>query len=192
MGDKVSALPGAALMMLSITTQPHQDCAGLGLSRGQTLAEMRFVKKLAWAATGLHTHSHDHSCATQQAWLKVCQCHAAQSCWLRLLCAGDMSIKLLVFLQAPAAASTAAKETPQERLKRLMQAQLNKAAQKDSLAVAQRKIQVCTCADPGSCCCCRRMLTLETLGSTGGCWGLYCVSLLAQCGKAVYALPLLC
>lgn len=58
--------------------------------------------------------------------------------------------QLAVSLQAPApaaAAANAAKETPQERLKRLMQAQLNKAAQKDSLAVAQRKIQVCTRAE---------------------------------------------
>eukprot|EP00775_Hariotina_reticulata_P011676 gene11676-11819_t len=39
------------------------------------------------------------------------------------------------------AAPAAAKETPQERLKRLMQAQLNKAAQKDSLANAHKKIQ---------------------------------------------------
>jgi hypothetical protein len=45
-------------------------------------------------------------------------------------------------LQAGAAA--APKESAQERLKRLMQAQLNKAAQKDSLANAQKKIQVCT------------------------------------------------
>lgn len=56
------------------------------------------------------------------------------------------AIKRVVFLQAPPSAPAAAKETPQERLKRLMQAQLNKAAQKDSLAVAQRKIQVCACA----------------------------------------------
>jgi hypothetical protein len=46
-------------------------------------------------------------------------------------------------LQA-AAAAAAPKESAQERLKRLMQAQLNKAAQKDSLANAQKKIQVCT------------------------------------------------
>jgi hypothetical protein len=63
----------------------------------------------------------------------------------------DVSSKLLVFPQAPAAAApapaAAGKETAQERLKRLMQAQLNKAAQKDSLAVAQRKIQVCTGSD---------------------------------------------
>jgi hypothetical protein len=45
-------------------------------------------------------------------------------------------------LQAAAAAGP--KESAQERLKRLMQAQLNKAAQKDSLANAQKKIQVCT------------------------------------------------
>lgn len=52
-------------------------------------------------------------------------------------------------LQASAAAAAAAapKESAQERLKRLMQAQLNKAAQKDSLANAQKKIQVCTACE---------------------------------------------
>lgn len=34
------------------------------------------------------------------------------------------------------------KETPQERLKRIMAAQLNKQAQKDHLVAAQRKLQV--------------------------------------------------
>jgi hypothetical protein len=58
--------------------------------------------------------------------------------------------------RAPAAAAAAAaaavaqpaatpKESAQERLKRLMQAQLNKAAQKDSLASAQKRIQVGSC-----------------------------------------------
>jgi hypothetical protein len=66
-------------------------------------------------------------------------------CWCSL-CIVAVSIKPCVSSQAPAAATAAAttKETPQERLKRLMQAQLNKAAQKDSLAVTQRKMQVCT------------------------------------------------
>jgi arginine/serine-rich splicing factor 16 len=41
-----------------------------------------------------------------------------------------------------AAANTNAKETPQERLKRLMAAQINSAFQKDSVAAAQRKLQV--------------------------------------------------
>lgn len=52
------------------------------------------------------------------------------------------NMMVLLMLQA-ATGSSAAKETPQERLKRLMQAQLNKAAQKDSLANAHKKIQVC-------------------------------------------------
>ncbi len=45
-------------------------------------------------------------------------------------------------LQAGAGAAAAAKETPQERLKRIMAAQLNKQAQKDNLATAQKKLQV--------------------------------------------------
>lgn len=78
-------------------------------------------------------------------------------------------------LQAPtstAAAAAAAKETPQERLKRLMQAQLNKAAQKDSLAVAQRKIQVCTgtelAAAPAAAAASAGHASLEM---RGGSWG---------------------
>eukprot|EP00878_Enallax_costatus_P037479 GHUV01042338.1.p1 GENE.GHUV01042338.1~~GHUV01042338.1.p1 ORF type:complete len:118 (+),score=32.47 GHUV01042338.1:272-625(+) len=60
-------------------------------------------------------------------------------CTLPSLLSIDLSTCLV--LQAPAAAAPV-KETPQERLKRLMQAQLNKAAQKDSLANAQKKIQL--------------------------------------------------
>lgn len=85
-----------------------------------------------------------------------------------------VSSKLLVSLQAPAAAAAApaaaGKETPQERLKRLMQAQLNKAAQKDSLAVAQRKIQVCTGSNRvavESCCWCRTRCGLGMLAGRG-------------------------
>lgn len=92
----------------------------------------------------LHTAGHGllwlHHCPTAAVW---------PLCIPRSI--PGVSSKLLVFLQAPAAAAAApaaaGKETPQERLKRLMQAQLNKAAQKDSLAVAQRKIQVCTGPD---------------------------------------------
>jgi hypothetical protein len=54
------------------------------------------------------------------------------------------------FAPALQAAPAAARETPQERLKRLMQAQLNKAAQKDSLANAHKKIQVCMAATFGA------------------------------------------
>lgn len=42
----------------------------------------------------------------------------------------------------PVQAAAAAKETPQERLKRLMQAQLNKQQQKDHLSNAQKRLQV--------------------------------------------------
>lgn len=78
-----------------------------------------------------------------------------------------MSIKLCPCpSQAPAPpAAGSGKETPQERLKRLMQAQLNKAAQKDSLAVAQRKIQVCT----GSSAVLQDTACLEMLWAVGGC-----------------------
>lgn len=107
-----------------------------------------------------------------------------------------VSSKLLVFLQAPAAAAAApaaaGKETPQERLKRLMQAQLNKAAQKDSLAVAQRKIQVCTGPDRVAA---ELLLVQDTLlpGDAGrgvlflGQEGLFCVQ--GQCCE-VAAWPL--
>ncbi|GFR43558.1 hypothetical protein Agub_g4651 [Astrephomene gubernaculifera] len=45
-------------------------------------------------------------------------------------------------IPASAAGSASVKETPQERLKRIMAAQLNKQAQKDHLVAAQRKLQV--------------------------------------------------
>ncbi len=43
---------------------------------------------------------------------------------------------------AAAAAAAPAKETPQERLKRIMQAQLNKQAQKDVVVTQNKKLQV--------------------------------------------------
>ena len=57
-----------------------------------------------------------------------------------LRCAPDAPL----VLQASGAAAGGGPpgETPQERLKRIMQAQLNKQAQKDTVAVTQKKIQV--------------------------------------------------
>ena len=43
---------------------------------------------------------------------------------------------------AAAAAPAAVRETPQERLKRIMQAQLNKQAQKDVVVMQNKKLQV--------------------------------------------------
>lgn len=40
------------------------------------------------------------------------------------------------------------KETPQERLKRIMQAQLNRQAQKDNVVAAQKKMQVGSVSSP--------------------------------------------
>lgn len=64
------------------------------------------------------------------------------SCWLM----GDFkpfSVGLpLCFTSQGAGGAAGKKETPQERLKRLMQAQLNKQQQKDHLTTAQKKVQV--------------------------------------------------
>lgn len=77
---------------------------------------------------------------------------------LHVLCFGP-ALEVLPVLQTQGTSAAAApggqKETAQERLKRLMQAQLNKAAQKDSLANAHKKIQVCAELQRQDSNCCR-------------------------------------
>ncbi len=55
-----------------------------------------------------------------------------------------------------------ARETPQERIKRLMAAQLNKKIQKDSVSAAQKKLQVGFCCMLayfcGSACCMLKLI----------------------------------
>lgn len=101
-----------------------------------------------------------------------------------------LQLTWVLYTSQAAAVAAAGKETPQERLKRLMQAQLNKAAQKDSLANAQKQIQVCKgLAGPGW----QNSLVLQLSGISGcakanptAVWLLHCNESAVILGKSLF------